>query len=106
MSKATQNTQKSETKKPAKPVVEPISPFEEIVPVPELTQTGQYLQPGELPPNLASKQVQSAQNVAGNQFVQRELLKSVIQRQTPSGGGDTTPIPTLETTEEKRVISV
>jgi hypothetical protein len=101
MSTKTQNTQKSETKKPAKPAVEPLSPIEEIAPAPELTQTGQALLPGELPPDLARKQVRDVQVVAGNQFVQRELLKGVIQRQPPSEGGNTTPIPTLGTTEAK-----
>jgi hypothetical protein len=102
MSQKSQSTQKSESKKPPKPAVEPLSPIEETAPVPELTQTGQFVQPGELPPDLARKQVQDAQQVAGNLFVQRELLKGVIQRQTPGEGGDTTPIPALGTTEEKR----
>ncbi len=106
MSQKTQSTQKSEAQKPPKPVVEPLSPVEEIAPVPELTKTGQFVQPGELPPDLARKQVQDAQQVAGNLFIQREMLKGVIQRQTTDGGGDTTPIPPLETTEAKRAFAL
>jgi hypothetical protein len=101
MPQKSQNTQKSDSKKPAKPVVEPLSPIEEIAPIPELTQTGQVMLPGDLPPDLARKQVKKVQAVAGNRYVQRELLKNVIQRQSPEGEGDTTPIPPLGTAEEK-----
>jgi hypothetical protein len=106
MPQKSQKTQKTETKKPVKPVVEPLSPIEEIAPIPELTQTGKFVQPGELPPDLARKQVQDAQQVAGNQFIQRELQTGVIQRQSPGGGGDTTPIPPLDTTEAKRAFAL
>jgi hypothetical protein len=101
MPQKSQNTQKSDPKKPAKPAVEPLSPIEEIAPIPELTQTGQVMLPGDLPPDLARKQVKKVQAVAGNRYVQRELLKNVVQRQPPEGEGDTTPIPPLGTAEEK-----
>jgi hypothetical protein len=106
MSQKSQNTQKSKPEKQSRPAVERQDSPEQAFAAPELTQGGKFIHPGELPPELARKQVQEAGVVAGNQFIQREMLKNVVQRQTPGEGGDTAPIPALGGTEEKQAFAL
>jgi hypothetical protein len=97
-----QQSKKIEKPQPVKPTAEPASPQLEA-------ETGSVI-PGsllDLPPGIGRKQVLKQQKVAGNRYVQRLLVEGMIQRQpAPSGGGDTTPIPTLPDFEARRNLAV
>jgi hypothetical protein len=99
---AEHQAKKTEKAQPAKPVVEPAGP--EIEAQPENLIASNLR---EMPPSIGRKQILRQQKVAGNRYVQRALLGSVIQRGPgPGGGGDTTPIPTLPDLEARRDLAI
>lgn len=97
-----QQAKKIEKSQPVKPTVEPAAP--ELESQSATVISGSLL---DLPPGIGRKQVLTQQKIAGNRYVQRLLVEGMIQRQpAPSGGGDTTPIPTLPDFEARRNLAV
>jgi hypothetical protein len=99
---AEHQAKKTEKAQPVKPALEPAGPEVEVQP--ESFIAGSLR---EMPPGVGRKQILRQQKVAGNRYVQRALLGSVIQRGPgPGGGGDTTPIPTLPDFEARKNLAV
>lgn len=99
---AEHQSKKTEKVQPAKPVVEPAGP--EFESQPESFIAGSLR---EMPPGVGRKQILRQQKVAGNRYVQRVLLGSVIQRNPgPGEGGNTSPIPVLADMEARRSLAL